>query len=98
GKGAIGDALAAQAAVLGWRSRQVTELDEARAAVADFGNADVLVLLDHGAEFDAVVGDGVRRGRGFLGLLGSRHTQAARRERLLAAGLSESELATLHAP
>lgn len=98
GAGAIGDALVAQAAVLGWRSRQVTELDDARAAVAAFGNADVLVLLDHDHAFDALLVDGVRHGRGFLGALGSRHTQAARRERLLAAGLTETELATLHAP
>ena len=39
-----------------------------------------------------------RRGRGFLGALGSRHTQAARRERLLAAGLTADDLAALHGP
>lgn len=34
----------------------------------------------------------------YVGALGSRSTQAARRERLLAAGLTEAQLARLHAP
>ena len=58
----------------------------------------MLVLLDHDPAFDAVLVDGLRRGRGFLGALGSRHTQAARRERLLAAGLTGDDLAALHGP
>ncbi|MBO0828033.1 MAG: XdhC family protein [Streptosporangiales bacterium] len=98
GSGAIGDALLAQAQLLGWTGRQVTELDEARTAVAGFSSADVLVLLDHGGAFDAVLIDGVRQGRGFLGALGSRHTQQGRMERLRAAGLSDEHLARLHAP
>ena len=60
GVGAIGDALAAQAALLGWTARQVTDLDDARAAVAGFSDADVLVLLDHDPAFDAVLVDGLR--------------------------------------
>ena len=58
----------------------------------------MLVLLDHDPEFDAVLADGLRGGRGFIGALGSRHTQAARRERLLAAGLTDDDLAALHGP
>lgn len=98
GSGAIGDALLAQARLLGWTGRQATDLAEARAAVTAFSTADVLVLLDHAGAFDAVLVDGVRHGRGFLGALGSRHTQAGRRERLRAAGLSDDDLARLHAP
>jgi len=98
GRGAIGDALLAQAALLGWAGERVTELDAARAAVARFTDADVLVLLDHAGKFDAVLIDGLRRGRGFLGALGSRRTQAARWGRLTAAGMTEAELAQLHGP
>lgn len=98
GSGSIGEALLAQARLLGWDARDETELAAARAAVAEFCDADVLVLLDHAPAFDVVLAEGLRRGRGFIGALGSRHTQAARRERLLAAGVTEAELATLHGP
>jgi xanthine dehydrogenase accessory factor len=97
GSGAIGAALADQAALLGWTSRAVADLDETVAAVAAFTDADVLVLLDHGPEFDASLITGLR-GRGFIGALGSRRTQAARRERLLAAGVTEDEFARLYGP
>ncbi|WP_345378231.1 XdhC family protein [Pseudonocardia yuanmonensis] len=98
GAGAIGEALLAQAALLGWAGRTVTDLDEARAAVQAFTEADVLVLLDHAPRFDAMLIDGLHRGRGFLGALGSRRTQAARRERLLRAGVTEEELSRIHGP
>jgi xanthine dehydrogenase accessory factor len=98
GSGVIGDALLAQARLLGWEGRRVTGLDEARAAVATFTDADVLVLLDHAGAFDAVLVEGLRGGLGFIGALGSRRTQAARRERLTAAGITQEELGRLHGP
>ncbi len=98
GAGVIGTALAEQAALLGWTSRFVTDLDETVAAVAAFTDADVLVLLDHDPAFDAALIAGLRGERGFIGALGSRHTQAERRERLLAAGLTHDELARLYGP
>ncbi|MFC5140654.1 XdhC family protein [Actinomycetospora rhizophila] len=97
GGGAIAEALAAQAGVLGWGSRRADTVAEADAAVAGFTDADVLVLLDHDPAFDAVLRTGIE-GRGFLGALGSRRTQAARRERLLAAGVTEEQLARVHGP
>ncbi|HEY0813603.1 MAG TPA: XdhC family protein [Pseudonocardia sp.] len=98
GSGSIGVALAEQAALLGWTSRAEGGLDETVAAVEAFTEADVLVLLDHAPAFDAALIAGLRGGRGFIGALGSRRTQAARRERLLAAGLREAELSRLYAP
>jgi xanthine dehydrogenase accessory factor len=98
GAGAIGDALLAQAALLGWGGRTERDLDATVAAVAAFTDADVLVLLDHDPAFDAALLAGLGHGRGFLGALGSRRTQAARRERLLAAGLTEDELARVRGP
>jgi len=98
GAGAIGEALAAQAALLGWSSRHESELVATVAAVTAFSDADVLVLLDHGPAFDAVLIEGLRHGRGFIGALGSRRTQSARRERLQAAGLTADELAGLYGP
>ncbi|GEL24623.1 hypothetical protein PSU4_35770 [Pseudonocardia sulfidoxydans NBRC 16205] len=98
GAGAIGEALLAQAALLGWGGRTIADLDDARAAVAGFSDADVVVLLDHAPRFDVVLADGVRGGRGFIGALGSRRTQAARRGRLLAAGLTDAEIDSIHGP
>jgi xanthine dehydrogenase accessory factor len=98
GSGVIGDALLAQAELLGWAGNRVTGLDEAREAVKDFTDADVLVLLDHAGAFDAVLVEGLRRGHGFIGALGSRRTQAERRQRLTAAGLTAQELMGLHGP
>jgi xanthine dehydrogenase accessory factor len=98
GRGSIGSALAAQARLLGWAVRTETEPAPAVAAAQDFTAADVLVLLDHAPAFDAVLVELLRSGRGFCGALGSRHTQAARRTRLLAAGITEEQLARLHGP
>ncbi|MFN2495615.1 MAG: XdhC family protein [Pseudonocardiaceae bacterium] len=98
GRGAIGTALAAQAELLGWAVRAETELEAAVAAAKEFTAADVLVLLDHAPAFDAVLVELLRSGRGFCGALGSRHTQAARRARLAAAGITEEELARLRGP
>jgi xanthine dehydrogenase accessory factor len=98
GGGAIGTALLAQCALLGWAVRTETELEPALAAAKEFTAVDVLALLDHGPAFDAVLVELLRSGRGFCGALGSRHTQEVRRRRLRAAGLTEEELTRLHGP
>ncbi|MBV8541698.1 MAG: XdhC family protein [Pseudonocardiales bacterium] len=98
GRGAIGAALAAQCGLLGWVARTETELAPSVVAAKELTAADVLVLLDHGPAFDAVLVELLRSGRGFCGALGSRHTQQARRRRLRAAGITEEELARLHGP
>ncbi len=98
GRGAIETALAAQCELLGWAARTETELGAAVGAAKEFTAADVLVLLDHGPAFDAVLVELLTSGRGFCGALGSRHTQAVRRRRLQAAGITEEELGRLHGP
>jgi xanthine dehydrogenase accessory factor len=98
GAGAMAEALRAQAGVLGWGHRQVSTIEETTAAVEAFTDTDVLVLLDHDPGFDVALITGLRHGRGFLGVLGSRRTQAARRERLLGAGVTEADLARIHGP
>jgi xanthine dehydrogenase accessory factor len=63
------------------------------------GPADSVAVLSHDVKFDepAIV-EALRRGCRYVGAVGSRKTQADRRSRLLAAGISRSELARLHGP
>jgi len=98
GGGALDAALTAQARLLGWVPRSVTVLADAVTAVENFGPSDVLVLLDHDPAMDAVLSAGLRAGRGFLGALGSRHTQSERRRRLADAGHTDEDLARIHGP
>ncbi len=97
GEGVLGAALLAQAAVLGWSAATVTTVAQAEAAVAALAAPDVLVLLDHDPAFDDAL-LACARGPAFAGALGSRHTQAARRERLTATGATADDLAGVHGP
>jgi xanthine dehydrogenase accessory factor len=78
------------------------ELGSALRRWAPHGVGVVRVLDKHGfgtvEAGQLLAAGGVRRGRGFLGALGSRRTQSARRGRLTCAGLSAEELSRLHAP
>jgi xanthine dehydrogenase accessory factor len=60
---------------------------------------DAVAILSHDPKLDepAIV-EALRRGCRYVGAIGSRRTQAERRERLLAAGVSADELARLHGP
>ena len=99
GASALADALARQAELLGWSARTVTTLDEALAAVDELSVADVVVVIDHDHEVATpVLAAALRGGVGYVGALGSRTTQQARREHLLAAGFDDDGLAPLHAP
>ncbi|MDP9482015.1 MAG: XdhC family protein, partial [Chloroflexota bacterium] len=77
--------------VVGWP-------DEVADAIG-LGPADAVAVLSHDVKFDepAIV-EALRRGCRYVGAVGSRKTQADRRERLLAAGVTEDELARLHGP
>ena len=63
------------------------------------GRRDAVAVLSHDPKFDepAIV-EAFRRGARYVGAVGSRKSQAARRERLIAAGLSEDDLAHLRGP
>ena len=58
-----------------------------------------MAVLSHDPKFDepAIV-EALRRGCRYVGAIGSRKTQAARRARLLEAGLSPAELDALRGP
>ena len=63
------------------------------------GPNDAVAVLTHDVKFDepAIV-EALRRGCRYVGAVGSRKTQADRRERLREAGLTDEELARLRGP
>ena len=63
------------------------------------GPNDAVAVLSHDVKFDepAIV-EALRRGCRYVGAVGSRKTQADRRTRLLAAGVSKEDLERLHGP
>ena len=65
----------------------------------DVGPNDAVAILSHDPKFDepAIV-EATRRACRYVGAVGSRKTQADRRERLAASGLSPAEIARLRGP
>ena len=65
----------------------------------EVGPNDAVAILSHDPKFDepAIV-EATRRGARYVGAVGSRKTQADRRERLHEAGLSPDEISRLHGP
>jgi xanthine dehydrogenase accessory factor len=63
------------------------------------GPADAVVVLSHDPKFDEpAIAAALRRGCRYVGAIGSRRTQEARRERLRAEGLGEADVVRLHGP
>jgi len=61
--------------------------------------ATCVCILTHDPKFDEPALDlALRSPAGYIGAIGSRKTQAERRERLRAAGFSDAEIARLHGP
>jgi len=77
--------------VIGWPDEVAEELE--------LGRGDAVAVLSHDPKFDdpAII-EALGRECRYVGAIGSRKTQRARRERLLAAGLSEEQLARLKGP
>ena len=77
--------------VIGWPDEIADEIG--------LGPNDAVAVLSHDPKFDEpAILEALRRGCRYVGAIGSRRTQADRRERLRAAGLSDGELARLHGP
>src|SRR5207253_1552155 len=92
-------ALSGQAGLLGWEPASVNDGQGAAAAIKDLGPADAVIVLSHDPEVDTpALAAGLVSEVGYLGGLGSRHTQAGRRERLLAQGRSAEQLGRIHGP
>jgi xanthine dehydrogenase accessory factor len=73
--------------------------DEAFAKIGGIDPATSIVVLTHDPKLDdAALAIALRSPAGFIGAMGSRRAQAARRERLLALGFGDEELERLSAP
>lgn len=69
------------------------------AAQLELSAEDAVVVMTHDPKLDEpAILTAMRAGCRYVGAMGSRRTQAARRERLLAAGLSEADLGRLRGP
>lgn len=106
GISALADAIVAQCAVMGAAAtvfderRGAETVEEAIRCAGSAGPVDAVVVLSHDIDASSAVLDAALRGRcGYVGALGSRHTQAARADRL-AAGYSHasSSLDRVHGP
>jgi xanthine dehydrogenase accessory factor len=65
----------------------------------DLGPSDAVAVLSHDPKFDEpAIADALRRGCRYVGAIGSRRTQQARRERLRADGLTEAQVDRLRGP
>ena len=99
GTGAIATALVDAAALLGWTSAVTEDLAEIAQHAVRLTRADAVVVLSHDRATDVPALEVVLSGQaGYVGALGSRGTQAARREGLLERGVDETALARIHGP
>jgi xanthine dehydrogenase accessory factor len=99
GDGLIAKALSGAADLLGWPSRVTPQAEPAIAAVRELHRSDVVVVLSHDRAVDGpVLAAALASPVGYIGGLGSRHTQEARREWLTAHGVAVQNQARVHGP
>ncbi|MDQ1436569.1 MAG: hypothetical protein QOK43_198 [Acidimicrobiaceae bacterium] len=79
--------------VVDWPDRHLETLGDS------LGPRDAVCVLTHDAKFDVPAIQGALRTRvGYIGAMGSRRTTAERNERLVASGVSDTDLARVRAP
>lgn len=99
GDGLIADALAGAGALLGWTVAITPQLDDAVAAIERLHRSDAVVVLSHDRDVDGpALATALRGSVGYVGGLGSRRTQDARREWLTAHGVDDSAQRRIHGP
>ncbi len=99
GASALSNALVAQADLLGWPAAVVTDAAESLAQAEALEPGDLIVVVDHDHDLATPVLAAALAGpAGYVGGLGSRHTQTERRARLQAAGVDEATMERYHGP
>ncbi len=93
GDGPVADALTEIVSVLGW---PISLMSGAPAIGSD---VDAVVVTSHHEDVDGpTIRSALAGGTAYVGAMGSRRTQARRREWLLANGVTEDALTAVHAP
>ena len=96
GDGPVSEALLPMAGALGWSASVSTDLDEVTEALA---TTDAVVVTSHHDGLDApAIRATLAAGTPYVGAMGSRRTQARRREWLLDHDVTATALDALHAP
>lgn len=99
GTGELAEVIEAQATLLGWGVAKVDAVADAEKLLETRRDAACLAMLSHDPDFDVpTLRTALALGIPYVGALGSRKTTARRREGLLAAGVSEARLRTVHGP
>lgn len=99
GNGAIATALADNATLLGWSAAVTDDVPTAVERIGRLTESDAVVVLSHDRPTDVpALAAALASRAGYVGALGSRGTQAARREGLTARGVPADRLARLHGP
>jgi xanthine dehydrogenase accessory factor len=99
GGGALAEAIARQAAVLGWDATVTADADAATTALDEAGASAALVMLSHAVNLDvpvlaAALGGDVP----YIGALGSARTQQRRADRLRTLGITDADIDRIHGP
>ncbi|MFN8052498.1 MAG: XdhC family protein [Acidimicrobiales bacterium] len=99
GSGELAATLQSVAVGLGWSTYTTNVVSEATTYLADATPSDAVVVLSHDPAIDTpVLCAALASAAGYVGALGSRRTQSARTQRLLAAGATPDQVASLHGP
>jgi xanthine dehydrogenase accessory factor len=99
GDGSIASALADAARLLGWGSTVTNDAASAVEMAGSLTESDAAVVLSHDRTVDVPTLAALLSGRvGYIGGLGSRGTQMARREGLIERGVTAGQLARIHGP
>jgi xanthine/CO dehydrogenase XdhC/CoxF family maturation factor len=103
GEGPVCDALVPMAELLGWSPLVAVSMEEVQTALP---RAEAVVVTSHHADVDApaiaaalaAAQDPSGEGPAYIGAMGSRTTQARRREWLLSQGFAPEDLDEVHGP
>ncbi len=99
GDGNIASALEDVGTLLGWTVLVSNDAAAAASAAAPLTESDAVVVLSHDRAVDCPALEAAVSGRvGYVGAMGSRGTQAARRELLTSHGVSDEAQARIHGP